>query len=872
MPRSTGTGRTGAPFLLPLAVALVLAMGGPGAAAAATPSGFADALVATVPAPTALAFTPDGRLLIASRTGQIRIVKGGTLLSAVALDLAPRLCSNSERGLLGIAVDPGFDTNRAIYAFYTYRRAGSCSQLTPSTDPVNRISRFTVSGDTVDPASEVVLVDNILTSAGGHNAGDLNFGKDGYLYATVGDGICDYAAPANCGAVNDASRDRHVLAGKVLRITRDGGVPPTNPFLGADSARCNVTGRTDVGKICQETFAWGLRNPFRFAFDPNATGTRFFVNDVGQDHWDEIDEGRAGADYGWNVREGFCARGSATDCGAPPVGMTNPVYSYGVGVERASITGGAFVPNGAWPAGFDGDYLYADYVRGTISRLSRDSGGAYRSEAFVTGLGEGSAIHLRFGPHGTSQALYYTTYAVGGQVRRLAPTANRPPTAVLTTEGATGGVPRDVGFDASGSSDPDTGDTLTYRWTWGDGTPAVETSAATTRHTYTSFGTYSATLVVRDSRGGVSDPVSVVVHAGNTPPAVSIDAPTTATRFRVGETLTLQASATDAQDGALPATALRWEVLRRHDNHTHPYLDETGNGLSLTAPAPEDLPAAATSDLLIRVTATDAHGATTRVEQRVLPATVDVTFATQPAGLRVDVNGTTLTGPQTVTSWVGYVLNVRADAQTTSTGQGYAFASWSDGGAAAHAVTTPAAAATYTATFVASNVGTGLSGEYFDRSDFLNPVAVRTEAVNFDWRTGAPITGMGVDTFSVRWTGEIVPRYSQTYTFTTYSDDGVRLWVDGRQIISNYTVHSLTADSGTITLVAGRRYSIRLDYFESSQAAAVRLAWSSPSQARETVPASRLYPARTTGGTGLKGQYYDNRDLTNLKLTRVDPT
>ncbi|MBA2490711.1 MAG: PQQ-dependent sugar dehydrogenase [Gammaproteobacteria bacterium] len=99
--------------------------------------------------------------------------------------------------------------------------------------------------------------------------------------------------------------------GKILRITRDGGIPPNNPFMGANSARCALTGRTTAGKHCQETFATGLRNPFRMAFDPNAASTRFFINDVGQITWEEINLGQAGADYGWNLREGPCPTGQS---------------------------------------------------------------------------------------------------------------------------------------------------------------------------------------------------------------------------------------------------------------------------------------------------------------------------------------------------------------------------------------------------------------------------------------------------------------------------------------------------------------------------------------------------------------------------------
>jgi len=232
-------------------------------AAAAVPAGFSDELVTGVGAPTALAFTPDGRMLITTQPGTLRVLQNGLLVATPAVDLAARLCSNSERGLLGVAVDPSFATNGYVFLYYSFDRAGNCG-----TGTVNRVSRFVMTGNTL--ASEVVLVDNIPSPAGNHNAGDLNFGKDGMLYVSVGDGGCDYpgGTPSGCAGSNDASRNRHSLVGKILRIDRDGDIPADNPFTGSGTARCN-TGNASPGQICQETFAWGLRNPFRIAFDPN---------------------------------------------------------------------------------------------------------------------------------------------------------------------------------------------------------------------------------------------------------------------------------------------------------------------------------------------------------------------------------------------------------------------------------------------------------------------------------------------------------------------------------------------------------------------------------------------------------------------------
>jgi glucose/arabinose dehydrogenase len=812
---------------------------------AALPPDFADTPIVNVASPTALAFTPDGRMLIATQPGKLYVYQNGTLRSTPVIDLAAKLCTNSERGLLGIAVDPAFASNKFIYLYYTFKQSGVCVQ-NAANSPVNRVARFTLSdSNVIDPASEIVLVDAIPSPNGNHNAGDLNFGKDGYLYVSIGDGGCDYADATKCAGNNDAARDEHILLGKILRITRDGAIPSTNPFRGTDSARCNVTGRTDPGKKCQETFGWGLRNPFRFAFDPNAAATRFLINDVGQNIWEEIDLGQAGADYGWNVREGHCANNSTTNCGAPPAGMTNPLYDYNHSAGCASITGGAFVPNGVWPASYDGAYLFGDYVCGKIFKLMPTSGGGYTASDFVTGLGANSAVHMRFGPYNTTQALYYTTYAGGGQVRRIAytGTVNRSPTAHITAAPTFGTLPLVVTFDGSGSSDPDQGDTLTYLWNFGDGSAVRETSQPTTSYTYTSAGTYTASLRVRDPQGATSPAVTIRIGAGNTPPTPQIAAPTPTTRFAVGQTITLQGSASDPQDGTLPDSALRWRVILHHNDHTHPFLPPTtGNNITITAPGPEDLAATITSYLEIELTATDSQGLTRVITQELRPQLVDLTFNTQLSGLKLDVNGSTIVAPRTLTSWRGYALNVDAPTQLDASGQAYEFASWSDGGAAAHTIVTPATATPYTATFNPTN-GTGLRAEYFDNQNFSGANVTRIDAtVDFNWGTSAPVAGIGPDTFSIRWTGQVMPRYSETYTFYTTSDDGVRLWVNGQKLIDNWTDHAPTENSGSITLVAGRKYSIVLEYYESVGGAVARLAWSSPSQAKQIVPQRWLYP------------------------------
>ena len=353
---------------------------------AGSPS-FSDALLANgLSNPTAMALAPDGRMFVAQQGGALRVIKNGVLLSApfviVTTDAA------GERGLLGVAFDPNFATNHFVYVYYT--------ATTPNTH--NRVSRFTVNGDVAVAGSETVLLDlNPLSSATNHNGGAIHFGQDGKLYIGVGE---------NANGAN--SQTLANLLGKLLRINADGSIPTDNPFFGTASG------------VNRAIWAIGLRNPFTFSVQPG-TG-RIFINDVGQNTWEEINDGIAGSNYGWPSSEGQTSDPS----------FRSPLFAYGHGstsTTGCAIAGGAFYnpSNVQFPADFVGKYFFADLCGGWIRRFDPATGTAvdFRS-------GYQAPVDLVVGPDGT---LYVLTRG-DGPCTWFALGADRPTT--VATGGSSG--------------------------------------------------------------------------------------------------------------------------------------------------------------------------------------------------------------------------------------------------------------------------------------------------------------------------------------------------------------------------------------------------------------------------------------------------
>ena len=333
----------------------------------------------------------SGRLFVVEQTGKVRIVMGGTVVSAPFIDLSRSVSTGGEQGLLGLAFHPSYKTNGKLYLSYTDLSGTSI---------VREYRVSTSNPDRVDGASGRTLL-RVRQPYENHNGGNIAFGPDGYLYIGFGDG-------GSSGDPGNRAQSLTTLLGKLLRIDvnkRAGslpyGIPSTNPYVG----------RSGLDQI----WAYGLRNPWRWSFD-RATGD-LWIGDVGQGDWEEVDRALAvrgrnagrGLNFGWHVMEGSHCFQPSTGCNR--TGKTLPLTAYGHDRGRCSITGGYVYRGKAYPD-LVGAYLFADYCSGEIWYVDR---GASLGTTPVRALDTGASI-TSFGQDQAGE-LYLTDTA--GTVYRI---------------------------------------------------------------------------------------------------------------------------------------------------------------------------------------------------------------------------------------------------------------------------------------------------------------------------------------------------------------------------------------------------------------------------------------------------------------------
>ena len=610
--------------------------------AATLPAGFSESAVASgIASPTAMAFASDGRLFVCQQNGALRVIKNDTLLATPFLTVTTD--SSGERGLLGVTFDPDFANNQWVYIYYTV----------PGSPPHNRVSRFTALGDVAVSGSQTNILElNNLSSAQNHNGGAIHFGLDGKLYIAVGEN----ANSANAQTLTN-------LLGKILRIDGSGSIPSDNPFYNTASG------------VNRAIWALGLRNPFTFGIQPG-TG-RMFINDVGQNTWEEIDEGLPGVNYGWPNCEGACS--------SPNPNFEDPIYQYSH-ADGCAIVGGTFYnpTSSQFPSEYVGVYFFADLCGGWIRTLDPDN--SNQVATFATGLS--SPVDLRVSADGS---LYYLDRGLSSVYRvrfTSAPSITMHPqdqtvpagASATFTVAASGAQPlfyqwqRD-GIDIPGATSP------SYTLT---GVQAQDNGALFRCRVSNAFGSTT------------SNPARLTV-SNNQSPVATILAPQNGARYNAGDTIAFSGSASDPEEGNLPPSALSWTILFHHDTHTHPFLGPISGVASGTFTIPDAGETSANVFYRIHLTVTDSAGAQSSAFVDLLPNVVTLALLTDPTDLQLTLDGQPVTSPFTVLSVVGMTRTLGAPSSQRVDKSNYTFLSWSDGGAQDHVIRTPAVDTTYTA-------------------------------------------------------------------------------------------------------------------------------------------------------------------------------
>ena len=609
--------------------------------------------------PTVMTMLPDGRILIGQQAGTVKLVKNGSLVAGNALSITVDASGGdyTERGLIGITSDPNFATNGYIYIFYTTTVGGTH----------NKVSRFKMTGDVIDPASETLITDlDPLSTATNHNGGALHFGLDGKLYIAAGEN----ATPANAQNLN-------VTHGKLLRLNADGTIPSDNPYA------------TDVNLSKRKIWQYGLRNPFTFDVQPG-TG-KIFINDVGQDAWEEINDATVGnKNFGWPNVEGNTTITT----------YTNPVYTYDHGssnVNGCAITGGCFFnPTSTnYPSKYIGKYFFMDYCGDWMDVMDPVTG--TKIERFIANVQGSAPVAVDVNADGN---LYYLTRNPAA-LYKIAYSGSSIPDIQQNPASQTIAASQPVTFTVkAGGVKP-----FTYRWQKNgvDIAGAIDSVYKIPAVVAGDAGNYR--VIISNTYGADTSAIAVLtVTAFNSKPTVTFTtAPANNSLFVGGQVFNFVATATDPQDGVLPASAFAWHFDLHHNTHTHDGLPATGSK-SFSATIPVSGHTDTDIYYKIYVVATDAGGLTDTAYVNLLPTLKNITLKTIPAGLTVKLDDEPVVTPNTQKSVVGVNRTIDVVSPQSFQGKVYTFTGWSHGGSANQTYTTANKDTTFTALFQETQV------------------------------------------------------------------------------------------------------------------------------------------------------------------------
>ena len=620
------------------------------------PPGFTQTLLAGgLKNPTVFAFAPSGDVWIGQQGGAIVVFHNGTVQASPVVTL--KVDGTVERGLLGLAFDPGFASNGFIYVSYV------------TSNDFTQVSRLTVVNGTASLASERILVRGNQSQGPNGPGNDLKVGPDGKLWWSVGD---------NPPAWSNAQTLTNVY-GKIHRLNLDGTIPADNPFVNIPGAVPSI-------------YAYGLRNPFRFTFLPSGS---VMTTDTGSSYWEELNLVQPGGNYGWDFNEGNCF-----SCGS-----INPVYAYGHLPLDGAISAVAAYSGSTFPNQYDHVVFIGDYNRRDIEAVSFDP--TYQTEISdsVFDTNAGTIADLQEGPDGN-------LYFVGifeGKFWKISPSGPFAPTAAASAAPNAGTGPLNVQFSSAGSAEP-YGRPVTYSWDFGDGTPADATASPS--HLYLLNGTYTATLTV--AHGAETATATTTVVVGRPPPSASIVSPAVNATYGGGDTVAFTGTATDSVDGTLPPSAYTWQV----DFFSHgfaqpftfhevpgPFMGPVSGVTGGRFVVPTDPSNAPGTFYRVTLTVVDSGGISTVVTRDIRPELTSWTTNANVGGAAYVVDGTWHTASYTTQDVVGIRHVLTGVPDQTVASQRYRLAGWADGSALTDSFTSTASPVTHTAVYDAVQSG-----------------------------------------------------------------------------------------------------------------------------------------------------------------------
>jgi len=634
--------------------------------------------------PISFDFLPNGKILVAQKGGQLFVVDSSGD-AQLLLDISSNIVTDRERGLEGIEVASDFATSRRVYLLYGFK----ANALRPTGPQALRLTYITLNGnDTVaNPVAPetVILGKDAIGSCppitnrrdcpasidATHQGGTVLSAPDGTLFVGFGDSnLPDSPGGQVFRTFNPAS-----TAGKLLHIDANGRGLPGHPFCKKNR---------DLTDTCTKVYARGFRNPFRFTLTP---GGDPIVADVGWNEREEIDLVKKGGNYGWPCMEGDVKTPFYRDqrrCQGlyrKKGRFKAPIYSYPNNVKEggAAAIMGPHYADGAYPDSVNNTFFFGDYASRFIkeARLSRKKGTFRGIRTVATDV---FPVQFNLAPSGNVAFVDF----VSGNVNELVfSPINKGPHATIFAGPTSGPTGLNVGFTAAASTDPN-GDPLSFDWDFGDGSPHA--SSAATNHVYAVDGTYTVRLTVSDGKGGI-DKATVKIYAGNTAPFATVTTPAEGALYRDGQPVVLQASGSDAEDGALPPGAFTWDVILDHKRHKHTLGSLSGNPAQFQAVTDHD----ADSLYLITPTVTDSGGLSTELPIiTIRPETVKVKIESDIPGVTLTYGGRPVKAPRTVKAAVGFHANLSAPAIVRRGGRTFRFRGWSQGGARVQIFDVPA--------------------------------------------------------------------------------------------------------------------------------------------------------------------------------------